>query len=61
MMQAIDNESVATEVALEPLGYASNGGRAEARPLLDLRVGDVVAQELRRLKAACKLLDFLLR
>ena len=57
MMQAIDNESVATEVALEPLGYASNGGRAEARPLLDLRVGDTVAEKLRCLKAPGKLFD----
>lgn len=56
-MQTIDDEPVAAEFALEPLGDAGDGGGAQARFLLYLRIGDIVGQQFRRLETLCELGD----
>ena len=51
MMQAAYDKAVAAEFALQPFGDAGDGGGAQARFLLYLRVGDIGGEQFGCLEA----------
>jgi len=54
-MHAVDNETVAAEVALEPFGDTGDSGGTKSGQLLNLRVWDIGFEELGRFEAFAEL------